>query len=949
MDEQILQRIKEPLLAFHKEGNMVYANEAANAMLGILPGNAGAGTAKQLCIELFGDLFCTVCETALQLQQHQSFEHHFDHSGRWMEINVYPSLNGMTILCKDISSLKEREAVIRRSEKRYQALIENHEGIISLIDENVRMLFRNASAERLTGWSNAEAAGIEHVHPDDKEYVKGLAELSLKNPGKEIPVLFRLQHKNGSYIWLEGSMTNRMDDEDIRGIFTNLRDVSKRIDAEQKLQAAKALADQIINSLPGIFYMADEFHRLLKWNKAFETIVGYTGNELRLLHSVSVIAKEDQPAFLLAMEKAYKDGSSELRLHLQDKHGHQIPFYFTGVKIEFEGRPAILGTGVNISELEAAETAIRISNERFLLAATATNDLIWDWNLDTNELWWNSNYNRLFGYDETVVHSIDEWVDHVHPDDRVRVKEGIYRVVESGGMYWSDEYRYMNNEGTYFNIFDRGYVARNEDGKAFRMIGSMLNMTDRILAEKAIKDSEEKYRTLVEQAADAIYIANLDGRIITANPTACKLSGYTEAELLQMSVYDFVFAEDLMEMPFQFEPLKEGKTVIIERRLKVKNGLVIPMEFTAKMLSDGRILVFARDITERLKAQQEILKEKILSDSIINSLPGIFYLFNEKGRFIRWNKNFEVISGFTMDEVKMKTPIEFFDKEEVAMLLAKGEEVFSRGQTDVEAHFVTKYNQRIPFYFTGWRIIFEGEPCLIGVGIDITQKRKAEEMLRKSYEEIRGLAAHLVKVRDDERKRIGREIHDELGQRLTAVKMDVAWIDKKTAEEATLIKAKLRNIISLLDGSNLSVRRILNELNPIVLDHQGLPEAMQRLNQQFEASTGIVIDMVDNDLHANIPQDVANCIFRVYQESLTNIMRYAKATKVAVYISVEDKTCSMSVADNGEGFDTALEERKNAFGILGMKERVLSLRGTFDLISARGKGTKIIVKLPLEQ
>ncbi|MBS1734941.1 MAG: PAS domain S-box protein [Bacteroidetes bacterium] len=402
-------------------------------------------------------------------------------------------------------------------------------------------------------------------------------------------------------------------------------------------------------------------------------------------------------------------------------------------------------------------------------------------------------------------------------------------MINSGQKYWSDEYRYRKKNGEYMNIYDRGYVSYDESGKPYRMIGSMLDITERIHAQEELKRSEEKYRTLVEQASDAIYITSIDGRILTVNPSACKLSGYTEEEIMKMNVMDFIFTEDLEKNPFRISELREGKTVVVERRFKVKDNRILHVECIANMLSDERILVFARDIGERIKA---------------------------------------------------------------------------------------------------------------------------EALLKKSYEDIRNLASHLVKVRDEERRRIGREIHDELGQQLTAIKMDVAWVEKKIPEEIPQVKAKLKNMITLLDGSNKSVRKILKELTPAIIDDNGLLAALETQNRQFTELTGIAIDFHTNRKKITLGQEVANCIFRVYQESLTNIMKYANASRVVTSLDTSDTQVAVSIQDNGLGFDSlafAKSNDKKSFGIIGMKERVLSLGGDFNLESIPGKGTTIVAHIPYNQ
>ena len=233
-----------------------------------------------------------------------------------------------------------------------------------------------------------------------------------------------------------------------------------------------------------------------------------------------------------------------------------------------------------------------------------------------------------------------------------------------------------------------------------------------------------------------------------------------------------------------------------------------------------------------------------------------------------------------------------------------------------------------------------------GVAIDIEDSKQAEETLKQSYEEIRRLTRHLQKIREEERTSIAREIHDELGQQLTAIKMDVAWIDKKIPEETTAIKTKLKNIIGLLDGSNESVRKILSELRSGILADHGLLEALKWQGLQFTERTGIPVEFTTTETAIKLPEEIATCIFRVYQESLTNIMRYAEANKVLTSLKIFDNSITVTIQDDGKGFHTSAVQGDRSFGILGMKERVRSVHGTFELVSATGRGTSIIINIP---
>jgi PAS domain S-box-containing protein len=626
---------------------------------------------------------------------------------------------------------------------------------------------------------------------------------------------------------------------------------------------------------------------------------------------------------------------------------YSIHPYLNGLAIILHKKNNIETTVVS-AELQNIQEKLRQSSERFELVTMATNDMIWDWDFNTNEVWWNYNFNKFFGYDlEKTHHHIDTWVKNIHDDDRARVVDSIYGVINSNNKYWVEEYRYLKKDGTILNIYDRGYVSHNAEGKPYRMIGSMVNITERIEATQAIKESEEKYRRLIEQASDAILITDVDGIIYSANTSACKMSGYSENELLKMSLNDLTIPDEIVKVPFHFEQIDNGKTIIRERTVKLKNGFLKNVESSSKILSDGRFLVFARDISDRIKAQNDILKQKVFSESIINSLPGIFYIHDEAGHFLKWNNNFENVFGYSNEEICGMNPLDFFGASEKAVRKKQITEIFNGATAQREINYLTKSKIEIPYQTVLTSIMFEDKQCIIAIGLDITEKRKSEELLKKSYEDIRNLASHVTKVREEERKRIGREIHDELGQQLTAIKMDVVWIDKKIPDENDSVKVSIKNILEIINGSNQSVRRILNELSPGVIDNFGLIEALEQQNQQFYISTGVSVKFESSVSELNLSQDIANTIFRVYQESLTNIIRYAQATDVETSLKIMDNSIYISIIDNGKGFNANANQSKKSFGILGMRERILSHNGSFNLNSELGLGTRISFVLPI--
>lgn len=234
---------------------------------------------------------------------------------------------------------------------------------------------------------------------------------------------------------------------------------------------------------------------------------------------------------------------------------------------------------------------------------------------------------------------------------------------------------------------------------------------------------------------------------------------------------------------------------------------------------------------------------------------------------------------------------------------------------------------------------------------DITERKRFEAELKKSRADLRSLAGHLESAREAERTRIAREIHDEFGQMLTGFKYDLAWLDKKLMARPAVPRAtlqeKVRAMNKLLAGMVLSVRRIAAELRPGILDDLGLAAAVEWQANEFAQRTGIRLEVHTALPEAEVPRPVATALFRVLQESLTNVARHAEATKVWVNLCEQEGRLVLEVRDDGCGIRETQLSKAGAFGVLGMRERILPLRGECEVRSAPGQGTTVWVSLPL--
>jgi PAS domain S-box-containing protein len=264
------------------------------------------------------------------------------------------------------------------------------------------------------------------------------------------------------------------------------------------------------------------------------------------------------------------------------------------------------------------------------------------------------------------------------------------------------------------------------------------------------REGEERYRLIAENTGDYIAILGIDGVLKYTSPSHRWL-GYGPGELEGKNGLDLIHPDDKMKLlPLLKMYTKKAMDSIfrkhladgsaapekLEFRFPDKKGNWVYLESTSNFIKSltGKgydILLVSRDITDRKGAEESLLKEKNFSEVAINSLPGIFYMFDENGRFLRWNRNFETISRYSGDEVGRMNPLDFFRGDDKLSISEAIKKVFAAGYADAEADFITKKEDTLPFYFTGARMEIEGKYYLVGMGIDVSERKKTEEEIRK--------------------------------------------------------------------------------------------------------------------------------------------------------------------------------------------------------------------------
>lgn len=481
-------------------------------------------------------------------------------------------------------------------------------------------------------------------------------------------------------------------------------------------------------------------------------------------------------------------------------------------------------------------------------------------------------------------------------------------------------------------------------------------VNNRHRSEAELSVSEQRFHALIDNAPDPIFVL-IRGYFAYVNAATLRLFGADSKEqLLGQSILTRMHPDMHVSVDESIRSYNETRKVIpaIERKLLQIDGSVVYARLSAMPLifenQDGS-LVFTRDITERKLAERALRKSEerfrrlaALSSEWYWELDENFVLTTLEG----WHaKKGSKIPGFRIG----KSPRE--------MGLEIDEPLWRAHHARLKARdpFIDfEYRWQEPNGRLAWRSI-SGEPMFDedgifkgyrGTGKDITQRKLAEEALRQSQARIRKLAVHQETIKEKERKRIARDLHDDLGQTLLAIRLDAS----RMAEQAAAPYHDLHNTAQLMleniDIAMRSVKSIINDLRPFVLD-LGLIAAMEWQVQNFQRWSGIECDLQINngDFDRNLDETNSTALFRVLQESLTNIARHASASQVQIEVCIEGDLLNMRIADNGIGISINQRNKTNKFGLINIEERINALGGKFSIAGLPGKGTTLTLTIPI--
>ncbi len=538
----------------------------------------------------------------------------------------------------------------------------------------------------------------------------------------------------------------------------------------------------------------------------------------------------------------------------------------------------------------------------------------------------------------------------LHKNQQKGVLKGVLDSLSGNPGYYEGKFTDCSSGRVFFKRahYNPVYSDQNEIVGGICMVE---DITQEYMTYEALAENEKKFRLLAENSVDSIFELDLEGFHQYVSPSTTEIFGYTVEETIGSHFSRYLPEAKLEEAYEVFGKVLSGESIrSYESEAIRKDGRTIIAEFSISPISkDGQIIGFqglTRDVTAQKMAERALAASEARYRLLFESAPVAITLSDYEGNVKDFNPTALKTFGYLETDVQH---VKFTDI--YAEPMARAQLIQELKQygiiTEKEVRFKKKTGELL-YLLVNMRVVeIEDKNYILSMLIDIGHQKQTENALKESHAKLRNLTKYLQTVRESERTIISRELHDELGQVMTAINMEASWVAKKIPDSLNTIKPRMEAISELSVGAIRSVKRIISKLRPTLLSDLGLTAAIKWEAKEYQQRTGICFEVNIAPEEFEVSEDLGITLFRIFQEATTNVIRHAGASIVVVNLMKKNNEVELTVKDNGLGFsgdDILLNE---SFGILGMRERVEMLDGILEILSKPEKGTTLVSRLPL--
>ena len=708
------------------------------------------------------------------------------------------------------------------------------------------------------------------------------------------------------------------------------------------------------------FCIADPEGVIVAANEAWRSMLGYDGGDpaVTSMNDVCVWPK-DYRRFRRELDS--KGYVRDYRVKLRKKGGTEVDALLdVTVKRDaggIAGNYQYVIREMTDSDLEIE--ALRESERRYRLMADNVTDVIWIMDTNLRLTYISPSIERLRGF--TVDEVMTQRLEEIFPPESLEVAlklveeelstrkperiglvklgtMGLEMLCKNGSTVWTET---------------RVTMLYGPDGWVAELMGVTRDVTERKKADEELRKSEEKYRSLVENINAVIYAADVKGRITYLSPAIESFYGHSPAEFGDAHFSFFVHKEDLPMAMDSFRKALSGKNQILEFRTVLPwSGEVRWSRVYNRPISDGDRVVGVHgvliDVTERKRMEEALRDSEKRYRLLAENVTDVIWVTDMNWRRVYVSPSGERLTGRNIGEAMTQNIQESLtpaSRETAKRVFARQLAIEKRRKKDLRRSWTLQLEVVRQDGSTVWtedRVTFlrdtEGRPtgCL-GVTRDISERKQAEDALRT-------LSHRLVEVQETERRQIARELHDEIGQALTGLKLLLETANRPSGRN---MRSRLAESRVLINELMARVQDMSLDLRPAMLDDLGLVPALLWHFERYTAQTGVQVLFEHKGMQRRFTPEIETAVYRIVQEGLTNVARHAQVGEVMVRLSVGRGVLTVQIEDHGGGFDSerALSDG-TSHGLNGMRERAALLGGRLRIDSSPGAGTRLLARFP---
>ncbi|RFA36875.1 hypothetical protein CAL65_10190 [Alkalilimnicola ehrlichii] len=831
-----------------------------------------------------------------------------------------------------------------------EAMLEALPHPVALLNEAGILLHANKALWELFGEGAAAMVGASLIElsPNPRHREQLRHELAETQPS---PVTAQFTVADGQQRWIRFDWFRHRC---ATGIGACLVDVTEQCELQRVKQRYRA----IIDNTPEAVALLGRDQRWLDQNRAQLELLKATGvddaDESGPQRFYQAIDDADKAGVIRAVNNAYHGRSSRMQYAVRSvRDDESLVLDVIMVPVFIEGElESVFSLSRNITREHRLQRELRESEERFRSLFEHARDAVLLFDEDQKIVAANPAAAELFACcpgERTVAELLDPGEQALPGWWQELQQEGVCR-----GQLWA-----LQPDGGRTPVEFSAAAFIGWEGRSAYSI-SLRDISERLESERRLRESEQYFRTLFEMNPYAVVLTDPKGLIVATNRAHVQLSGYETEELKGRYLPEVTKPSDWKTAVDKLAEAATREAEVHRLWTRKKGGEWCCVDaVSAPLVVDGNgvgVVVIVKDVTEQVAAERRLqVSEERYRSLVQNSLDGII-LHVDTGdladaEVLAANPAACKILGYTEEELIRGGTALFFRPDDTDRRFHKVLSEFRRtGLYQGDLVYWRKDGVKLPVEVAA--SIFNGADgrrvCSVNFR-DITERQRVQRELRQSREQIRTMWSMLHSVREEEQKHLARELHDELGQLITAIRLEIGMLKRlPTPLDQQQVRDKLMDLEVMVDATRDASRRIAAGLRPRALDDIGLAGACDWLINEFGRTSGVPHYLHLSHTEFLLSSEVATAAFRVVQEALTNVARHARATRVDVTLTLYEERCfRLLIEDNGSGFDQEGLEPKASFGLRGMRERIHMLNGHLEVQSRLGQGTRVTAEIPL--